>query len=143
MIILSKTLLSKIQTHAKTDYPYECCGAMLGHIEDEKKTITQIISLTNHWDDTSNETKHRRFQVSADDYQSIESKAAELGLQVCGFYHSHPDHPPIPSDTDLAYAWPFFSYPIISVEEGVPKQLKSYTLDMDTQVFVEESISIQ
>ena len=61
---------------------------------------------------------------------------------LLGFYHSHPDHPPIPSETDLKFAWPFFSYPILTVKKGEFTEIKSYILDLEQSEFKSEQISI-
>ena len=58
---------------------------------------------------------------------------------LLGFYHSHPDHPAIPSKTDLKFAWPFFSYPIVSIKQGVFDTIRSYELIGDE--LIEEQIS--
>lgn len=59
----------------------------------------------------------------------LEKKAMSDGVMLLGFYHSHPDHPPIPSETDLKFAWPFFSYPILAVKKGQFDTVKSYELN--------------
>ena len=69
-------------------------------------------------------------------------KATELNVSLLGFYHSHPDHPPKPSETDLKFAWPFFSYPIISVKKGRAAELKSFVLDLDLNKLVEEPVQL-
>ena len=144
MIILSPTHLSEIQNHGREAYPEECCGAMLGLVQDSLSRHTRkIVRLENHWEDKSNETKHRRFAVTAQDYQALEKKAKELGLQLLGFYHTHPDHPAIPSQTDLNFAWPFFSYIILSVQSQKATEIYSYELDLDLQQFKKEELKIQ
>ena len=142
MIILSQTLFDQIKAHAAKDYPHECCGGLLGRTENHAKTVVQVIPLENQWEDSGDETKTRRFRVTGDDYQALEKKATAEGLVLLGFYHSHPDHPPEPSATDLSFAWPVFSYPIITVAQGVPGKMRSYRLDLDHNLLKEEPISI-
>ena len=141
MLILSRTLLAKIQQHAEAEYPHECCGALIGNLDEDEKHITHIEPIKNNWEDTGDETKTRRFMISGDDYKAMEKKAVALNASLLGFYHSHPDHPPIPSDTDLKFAWPFFSYPIITVKKGSAGEIKSYVLDLDLNQLTEEIIS--
>jgi proteasome lid subunit RPN8/RPN11 len=142
MLILSKTRLSEINTHAESDYPHECCGALIGTIEGDQKKVMHIEPIVNNWEDEGDETKTRRFMISSDDYRAMEKKASELKLNLLGFYHSHPDHPPEPSDTDLKFAWPFFSYPIVSVKAGKATELKSFYLHLDSQSLVSEDVVV-
>ena len=139
MLIISKTLLSELSAHGAREYPYECCGAMLGRMSAGEKQVTQLVSLQNE----SKENKKRRFAVTSEDYMKLAEKAKSAGLSLLGFYRSHPDHPAIPSETDLAYAWPVFSYIIQSVKNGEPGDIFSYTLDLNTDTMTEEKISIE
>ena len=139
MISISTTHLASMRAHAEADYPHECCGGLLGTFDGETKTVTDVISLDNHWDDIPGEDKTRRFRITPEDYKMLEKKATEDGVMLLGFYHSHPDHPPIPSDTDLKFAWPFFSYPILAVKKGTFDVIKSYELIGD--LLIEERIT--
>jgi len=140
MITLSKTHLSEINNHGQLAYPEECCGAMLGTLDFEKniKTTEKLVRIEN----TSTENRHRRFAITPEDYKSLETQAKQEGLTLLGFYHTHPDHPPIPSETDLKYAWPVFSYIILSVRNGDPAQCLSYQLNLDTEKFEPEELKI-
>ena len=72
---------------------------------------TAIVALPN----TTDEGPRRRFMVRPSDYQLAERRATELGGELLGFYHSHPDHPARPSQYDLDHAWPTFAYIIVAV----------------------------
>ncbi len=140
MIIVSKTHFSKIELASIQAYPFECCGAMLGTVlEDGSKTVLSCISLTNQ----SDEDQRRRFKITDDDYRFLEAKADDLKMTLLGFYHSHPDHPAVPSATDLNYAWPFFSYIIQSVYDGKPRDFKSFKLALDKHEFVDEVLVLE
>jgi len=117
-----------MRAHAEADYPHECCGGLLGTFDGENKVVTKTVPLQNHWEDIPGEDKTRRFRVTPEDYKMLEGMAKSDGLMLLGFYHSHPDHPPIPSETDLTFAWPFFSYPILSIKKGVFDNIRSYEL---------------
>ena len=138
MIILSKTLSSEIQIHSLKTFPDECCGAMLGCIENDVKYCKELVSLSNH----SDENKRRRFMITDKDYMYVEKMAKDKQLQLLGFYHSHPNHPAQPSETDLKYAWPFFSYLIQSVYGKKIKELNSFVLDIETNQFISEELKI-
>lgn len=141
MITISKTLLSKIEAHGEATYNEECCGALLGTLNTETndKVVTKVVEMDNTSDD---DIKSRFFMIKPLEYKRVEAMANEEGLQLLGFYHSHPDHPAEPSKTDLEYAWPFFSYFITSIRNGKAQETFSYALDLDTNQFAKELISI-
>jgi proteasome lid subunit RPN8/RPN11 len=104
-----------IRIHGQETYPHECCGALIGR----DGFVTAIVALPN----TTEEGPRRRFMVRPSDYQLAERRATELGGELLGFYHSHPDHPARPSQYDLDHAWPTFAYIIVAVAgEGLPGQ---------------------
>src|SRR5438105_285143 len=100
-----------IRAHGQQTYPHECCGALLG-TEDR---VTDLVALPN----TTEEGPRRRFLVRPADYRQAERRASELGVELLGFYHSHPDHPARPSQYDLDHAWPNFAYIIVAVAQNV------------------------
>jgi|SRR3954469_2352742 proteasome lid subunit RPN8/RPN11 len=106
-LTISSAVDSAIREHGQQTYPHECCGALLG----SQATVSAIVALPN----TTEEGPRRRFMVRATDYQLAERRATELGVELLGFYHSHPDHPARPSQYDLDHAWPTFAYIIVSV----------------------------
>ena len=138
MIILSQTHLTEIQDHAKQTYPEECCGAIFGTIDisSSEKMVAETLEIDN----VSTEDRRRRFMITPDEYQRVETYAKKNRFTLLGFYHSHPDHPAYPSETDLMYAWPFFSYIILSIEKKHPRECRSFILDPENQQFQEESI---
>jgi proteasome lid subunit RPN8/RPN11 len=96
-----------IRAHGEETYPHECCGALVGRGD----RVDATVALPN----TTEEGPRRRFLVRASDYREAERRSAELGGELLGFYHSHPDHPARPSQYDLDHAWPTFAYIIVSV----------------------------
>ena len=145
MVILSQSHLKEILEHGKEAYPEECCGAILGHFDKEisQKSCTKIIRIENNWENHLEESRHRRFAVTADDYRQLEKQAKDTGLTLLGFYHTHPDHPALPSGTDLSYAWPFFSYIIQAINKGDVADIFSYELDLDKDEFVSEDMRVE
>ena len=125
--------MTAIRRHGTRIYPDECCGALLGPKTGE---VTEAYSLDNTFPDG----RRRRFLVGPDEYMRAEKRATEAGLQLLGFYHSHPDHPAEPSQFDLDHAWPNMSYVIISVRQGQPKEARSWRLKADRSAFEEEFI---
>jgi proteasome lid subunit RPN8/RPN11 len=136
MIRLPETAIEAIREHGRSSYGDEACGVMLGHLEDETRDVVRVAPLRN----ARGEDRHRRFVVTPEDYRRAETEAAESGLVLLGFYHSHPDHPAYPSEYDLEHAFPFFSYVILSVERAEPNELRSFVLASDRKQFLEEPL---
>ena len=113
-VTLGRDVLDAIRAHGRETYPNECCGALIG----ADGVVIEAFALPN----TTEEGPRRRFLVRPSDYQGAEGRATGSGRELLGFYHSHPDHPAQPSQYDLDHAWPFFSYVIVSVREGKPRE---------------------
>jgi proteasome lid subunit RPN8/RPN11 len=75
--------------------------------------------------------------VRPSDYRLAEKQAGELGGELLGFYHSHPDHPARPSQFDLDHAWPNFAYVIVSVASGSARDMTVWYLKEDRSIFEE------
>ena len=129
---LAEGVADAIRAHGIETYPNECCGALYGR-EGE---VASTFALPN----TTEEGQRRRFLVRPQDYRAAEKRATELGAELLGFYHSHPDHPARPSQYDLDHAWPSFSYIIVSVRSGVPEDMTSWRLREDRSAFDEEEL---
>jgi cysteine synthase B len=125
---------AEIRAHGADTYPDECCGVLLGPRDG---VVSDIWRLDNHTD----LERRRRFLIGPDDYRRAEARAAERGLEIVGFYHSHPDHPAEPSAFDLAHAWPNLSYAIVSIRGGAPREMRSWRLRADRSGYDEESIT--
>jgi len=122
-----------IRAHASETYPNECCGALIGR----DGTVSETLALPNMTD----EGPRTRFRVTPGDYRAAERRASELGAELLGFYHSHPDHPARPSQYDLDHAWPFFSYVIVSVRDGVSGDMTAWRLREDRSAFDQEELN--
>ncbi len=131
-IAIARRVAGAIRAHAVEVYPHECCGALFGAGRD----VRVPFALPN----TTDEGPRRRFRVSTTDYRLSESRASELGLELLGFYHSHPDAPARPSQYDLDHAWPSFLYLIQSVEQGQPARLTGWYLGDRRSSFIEHPI---
>jgi proteasome lid subunit RPN8/RPN11 len=139
---ISAELAEKIREHGVETYPYECCGALLGRENSSggavvAREVLGLFPLVNRRDDSP----RNRFAVTADDVREAEKAARAQGLEVIGWYHSHPDHPAKPSDFDRDHAWPWYSYIIVSVHTGVPQDMTSWRLKDDRSGYLEEKIS--
>jgi proteasome lid subunit RPN8/RPN11 len=137
---LSPDIAAKIRSHGAETYPHECCGALLGReIADDLREIVGLFPLVNRRDDSP----RNRFSVTSDDVRDAEKAAREQGVDVLGWYHSHPDHPAKPSQYDQDHAWPWYSYVIVSVANGEPQYMTSWRLADDRSQFTPEDLEIR
>ncbi len=136
MILLPDQAAEAIRLHGRESYREEACGVLYGATTAAGKHVLRASPMVNARDDE----RHRRFVVTAADYRRAEAEASRSGLTLLGFYHSHPDHPAYPSAFDLEHALPFFSYVILAVEAGTPKEMRSFVLSEDRSEFLEESL---
>jgi len=134
-LALSSSALATIRDHGAAAYPHECCGALVGVARDGHTDVVEARPLDN----VTDEGPRRRFRISAADYRAAERHATEAGAELVGFYHSHPDHPAVPSQYDLDHAWPNFSYVIVAVRGGEPEAVRSWRLRPDRSAFEEET----
>ena len=143
-IAISDQLAEKIGQHGVETYPHECCGALLGQDSDDvnpesKREVLGLHPLVNRRDDSP----RNRFSVTAEDVRDAEKAAAQQGLEIVGWYHSHPDHPARPSAYDREHAWPWYSYIIVSVNSAVAQDMTSWRLNDDRQEFSPEAIEVR
>jgi proteasome lid subunit RPN8/RPN11 len=135
MIVLENDVQKIIVQDAVETYPDECCGFLYGKEDSNgRRIITQARVVKN----VKEGDKRRRFEISPQDYIEAEKYAEEQQVELLGVYHSHPNHPAIPSEHDRAAAQPFFSYLIISVNNKEPGAIRSWRLNDDWQ-FEEEN----
>ena len=137
MLIINGDIAQSIREYGAKDYPNETCGAMLGVDGEEGREVRTLFPLTNRRDDSP----RNRFSITADDFRAAERAAKEQGLDVVGWYHSHPDHPAKPSEYDREHAWPWYSYVIVSVASGEPRDMTSWQLADDRSAFQPEEIA--
>ena len=133
---VSDALVRRIQEHGVETYPYECCGALLGRDNETQREVVDLLPLANQ----RNDSPRNRFAVTPGDVQMAEKRAREMGVDVIGWYHSHPNAPARPSEFDREHAWPWYSYIIVSVEASGPRDTKSWRLRDDRSVYDPEVI---
>lgn len=137
MIIIEPRVRQLMVEDAINTFPDECCGFLFGREEtDGTRLILDILAVDN----SKEGDKRRRFEISPQDYMTAEQHALDHDWTLLGVYHSHPNHPAIPSEHDRKAAQPFFSYVIISVMEKETINIRSWLLN-DDQQFEEEQIN--
>ncbi|PYS49757.1 MAG: hypothetical protein DMF68_09140 [Acidobacteria bacterium] len=143
MIRIRDEQLDKIRRHAEAEYPRECCGLLVGRIEDDGRTrvVVETVEVSNAWE-SDDELGHRML-ITPQDYMQQERRFSKEGLGVVGNYHSHPDDRAAPSKFDLENLapWPTMSYIVVSVRERRAVDLRSWELEPDRSRFNEEEIS--
>ena len=139
MLRLTKEIEEKIRKAGAEAYPNECCGILFGNEIDGGHAVTALKPIDNARE--SGEQYHR-FLITAEDMVQAELEARKLGLDIVGFYHSHPDHPARPSDYDRDHALPFYSYIILRVAEGQPELMTSWQLQLSREAFDSEELEI-
>jgi proteasome lid subunit RPN8/RPN11 len=137
MIVVESVPLAEMKAHALSAFPDECCGFLYGseHM-DGNRLITKILEVNN----SKTGDKRRRFEITGKDYMLAEKFALEHELALLGVYHSHPNHPAIPSEHDRVAALPYFSYVILSVTAANIDHIRSWQLN-DASQFEEEIFS--
>ena len=137
MISISEKQLSEIREHGIRDYPYECCGLLLGRFEPDAKIVTEYYPISNAREESA---KRNRFLITPEELMKGESYARQHDLEVVGFYNSHPDSPAVPSQYDLEHAWPTYSYIIVSTSADRADDLFSWEQEPDRSRFNSEEI---
>ena len=142
MIRLGAGLREEIERHAEREYPRECCGLLVGRILEggRVRVIHAAVPVANTFAEEGE--RHHRMAIEPLEYARAERRYAAEGLGVVGNYHSHPDHPAVPSRFDLEHLapWPTMSYVVVSVRAGKAVELRSWELEPDRSRFVEEEV---
>jgi proteasome lid subunit RPN8/RPN11 len=118
-------LYETIRRHGELTYPHECCGVLLGKSGEDGNVVEVAVEAGN----TRTDSAHNRYNIAPQELIRIQRQGRERGLDIVGFYHSHPDHPAQWSKTDFEEAhWIGCSYVITSVEQGTAKVTNSFLL---------------
>jgi proteasome lid subunit RPN8/RPN11 len=136
MLRIREQVAKRIRDHGVETYPNECCGALLGSEKDGHRDVVEILPLKNQ----RNDSPRNRFSITPDDVRDADAAAQRSGLELLGWYHSHPDAPARPSEFDREHAWPWYSYVIVSVQSHEPKDMNSWRLADDRASYSAETI---
>jgi proteasome lid subunit RPN8/RPN11 len=125
MLRIAQPEFNALRAHGEETYPHECCGVLLGRMEGEERQVVETVRCGN----TRADRPQDRYNIDPRELVRIQRQGRERGLDIVGFYHSHPDHPARWSQTDLAEAhWMGCSYIITSVEKGRAVSTNSFAL---------------
>ena len=140
-LVLTPDQVRQIEEEGAQTYPNECCGIMIGHDMSDgactRRIVERLEPMQNTWDAAE---QRRRFSIDPLALMKAEKSAAQGGQVVLGFYHSHPDHPARPSETDRQFGWPYYSYVIVSIQSREAVDMTSWVLDEQTETFARQDI---
>src|SRR5579864_6742525 len=140
MLKLRQPVYDEIRRHGEETYPYECCGALVGTVDGDIRMVSDSVRCRN----TRTDSAQDRYEIDPVEVVRIQREAHSRGLDIVGFYHSHPDHPAQWSRTDLEQAyWLGCSYVITSVEKGKAQLTRSFALagsSVEEKAFVDEEL---
>lgn len=138
MIRLKSADIEEIKQIAQKTYPHECCGVMVGSVENGVKTVTELIPAENQRTDSP----ANRYLITPDLLNELEKKLKGTDRAIVGFFHSHPDVPAQPSTYDQDHAWPWYSYVIVSVNKGEAGEIHNWKLKDDRSAFDAEKMEL-
>ena len=141
MVYLTKEHIKEIEAHGERTFPHECGGMIIGHFSnDGRKSAVELLPMENAMDAAE---QHNRVLILPKDVLRAERYARSQKLDVIGYYHSHPDHPAVPSQFDLDHALPVWTYIIVSVKSGKAVDTRAWEMENDRSKFNEEEIFIE
>jgi proteasome lid subunit RPN8/RPN11 len=121
-VLIRSTEIETIRRHLERVYPEEGCGILAGVDQPGARRIERAHPAENR----EGASRARGYRIAAEDFLAAERRARTDGLDIVGFYHSHPDHPPVPSGVDLERAWPWYAYLIASVAKGTMADIQAW-----------------
>ena len=123
--------------HARSTYPNECCGAMLGVLDGDSKTVRESVALENAFEGA----QAARYELRPEDLLAADRAARARGMDLIGIYHSHPDCGAYFSKTDLENSCPWYSFVVLSIHKGEFDHANSWLPNVDqTEAAKEELI---
>jgi len=133
---ISRAALDAIREHGAEGYPHEICGIMIGPPSD--RTVTEVKRARNIIVDRARD----RYEIDPRDHIRIQREADDQGMEIIGYYHSHPDHPAQASRFDTERAWAGYVYLIVAVHEGKPVDANAFVADHDGGPFQPEALEV-
>ena len=120
---ISAELREQMRALGEKAYPNEGCGILLGGFGDEIEVV-EVREGTNLREDRARD----RYILDPKDILQAEKDARERGIEVVGFWHTHPDHPAQPSQYDADHAWPEYVYVIMAIHSGSQVDVNAFVL---------------
>ncbi len=134
-LYLPASVRTQLENWVEAGYPLETCGLLIGKQKEGQVQVMRVFAARN----VNAERAHDRYELAPEDLLAADEAAQAEGLEIVGIWHSHPEHPARPSETDRVQAWQGWSYVILSVYQGRVAELRSWRLM--GEAFAEESIA--
>jgi proteasome lid subunit RPN8/RPN11 len=138
MIKIPSALIREVYDHTEQAYPHECCGLLIGETDGQTRVAHTFRKCKN----LNTERAHDRYEMDPLCMLQAQREFESGPWDIIGIYHSHPDHPSRPSQTDTDRAWPDWSYIIISVGKGTVASAQSWVLNEMEKKFYEEPLVV-
>ena len=142
-LTIPQQLYNELRAHGEETYPHECCGILLGKSDEDNLNVHQLLRAGN----TRTDSAHNRYNIAPQELIAAQREGRKSGLDIVGFYHSHPDHPAQWSPTDFAEAhWLGCAYIITAIEKGHAQITNSFLLTGTTEedkAFANQPITIE
>ena len=135
MISIDKEAWDVMVAHARSTYPNECCGAMLGHVDADKRVVTAV-PIENAYAGGQQE----RYELRPEDLLKADREARSRGMDLVGIFHSHPDCDAYFSETDLKNSCPWYSFVVISIRGGEFDHVNSWLPNEDQTEALKEDL---
>jgi proteasome lid subunit RPN8/RPN11 len=129
--------MDRMREHLEAGYPNEACGALIGSVDAADHRVVEFRGMRNVISDRPRD----RYALDPLEQLRVQKDAESRGMEIIGFAHSHPDHPPVPSRFDQDHAWNFYSYVVASIQKGRLREARSWRLD-DAKTFQEEPLEV-
>jgi proteasome lid subunit RPN8/RPN11 len=123
--------------HAREAYPNECCGAMLGSADGETKTVREAMRLENAFEGA----QAARYELRPEDLLAADKAARGRSMDLIGIYHSHPNCDAYFSKTDLQNSCPWYSFVVLSIQNGEFHHANSWLPNFDQTEAAKEELS--
>jgi proteasome lid subunit RPN8/RPN11 len=134
-VVLPEKVAKGIRHHAEATYPEECCGFLIAKDlpppSDATRRILRAVPMENRMEGA----RRRRFVIPPEELRRFETTLEGTEESVVGFYHSHPDHPAVPSLFDQEHAWPWYTYIVLTVQQGRAGTIGAFEMDAESRQF--------
>ena len=136
MIKINQEAWDVMVAHAEAKFPSECCGAMIGKIDDDAKNVTLAVPMENAYAGEQG----ARYELRPEDLLAADRNARAAGMDLIGIFHSHPDCDAYFSKTDLENSCPWYSFVVISVKQGKFDHANSFLPNADQTAAEKEDL---
>lgn len=130
-IRVPRAVFDRIREHARETYPEECCGFLIGGHEGTDRSVTEARPAEN----VSPDSRRTQYTIDNELTRRTEAEFRVGPLRIVGFYHSHIDAPPVPSEIDRRRAWPYYVYAILALRAREPAGFEAWLLNEGDRTF--------